>query len=247
MRRFFTEPQNINGNTAIISEDAAHITKVLRMNVGDEVLLFDGTGYEYTARLTSVCKEQCEAEILSSAFSEQEPTVKVTIYQGIPKSGKMESIIQKSVELGVYSIVPVAMDRCVSKLDGGKKELEKIKRWNKVAIEAAKQCGRGILPKVELPLTFDKAIEKMAENELAVMPYEMLAHMGVASFKAVLQENKATDISVIIGPEGGFSDSEADKAKQAGLKLVGLGKRILRTETVSSAMLAMIMYENNEM
>ena len=98
MRRFFTEPHNINGSTAIISEDAAHITKVLRMNVADEILLFDGTGYEYISRLTSVCKEQCEAEILSSSFSEQEPSVKVTIYQGIPKSGKMEGIIQKSVE-----------------------------------------------------------------------------------------------------------------------------------------------------
>lgn len=247
MRRFFTEPHNINGTVAVILEDATHITRVLRMNVGDEVLIFDGTGYEYTARLISVDKERCEAEILSSRFSEQEPSVSVTIYQGIPKSGKMEGIIQKSVELGVYSIVPVSMDRCVAKLDGGKKEAEKIKRWNKIAVEAAKQCGRGILPKVENAVSFDEAIAKMADTELAIMPYEMLGHMGQASLKEVLSQNKASEIAVIIGPEGGFSDSEAEKAKAAGISLVGLGTRILRTETVSSAILAAIMYENNEM
>ncbi len=247
MRRFFTEPHNIDGATAVILEDAVHITRVLRMNVGDEVLIFDGTGYEYTARLTSVDKDRCEAEILSSKFSEQEPSVKVTVYQGIPKSGKMEGIIQKSVELGVYSIVPVAMDRCVSKLDGGKKEAEKIKRWNKVAVEAAKQCGRGILPQVENAVSFDEAIKRMTDAGLAIMPYEMLGHMGQASLKEVLNQNKASEIAVIIGPEGGFSDSEAERAKAAGINLVGLGARILRTETVSSAILSAIMYENNEM
>lgn len=247
MRRFFTEPENINGNTASIIEDAAHITRVLRMNIGDEVLIFDGTGYEYTARLTTVDKDRCEAEILSSKFSEQEPCVKVTIYQGIPKSSKMEGIIQKAVELGAYSIVPVSMDRCVSKLDGGKKEAEKIKRWNKIATEAAKQCGRGILPTVEASITFDEAIERLKNTPLAIMPYEMLGHMGIASLKNVLQQSDATEIGVLIGAEGGFSDSEAEKAKQAGLSMVGLGKRILRTETVSGAILSAIMYEVNEM
>ena len=131
MRRFFTEPQNITENTAAIYEDAAHITKVLRMKSGEQILVFDGTGYEYTCELSSVDKDKCEAKILSSKFSEQEPKVRVTIYQGIPKSGKMESIIQKSVELGVHSIVPVAMDRCVSKLEAGKKQDDKISRWNR--------------------------------------------------------------------------------------------------------------------
>lgn len=105
MRRFFTEPENINENTAVILEDASHITKVLRMNSGDEIIIFDGTGYEYIARLTLVDKDRCVAEIISSSFSKQEPEIRVTIYQGIPKSDKMEGIIQKSVELGVHSIV----------------------------------------------------------------------------------------------------------------------------------------------
>ncbi len=246
MRRFFTEPQNIAENKARIFEDASHITKVLRMNIGDEILIFDGTGYEYTARLTALDKERCEAEITSSQFSNQEAPVKVTIYQGIPKSGKMEGIIQKSVELGVYAIVPVAMDRCVSKLDNGKKELEKIKRWNKVAVEAAKQCGRGILPEVMPPLTFDKALLDAKNSELVLMPYEMLGHMGVSSLKTALKESNAKSVAVIIGPEGGFSDGEADRAKDSGVTLVGLGRRILRTETVSSAILSAIMYEKGE-
>lgn len=247
MRRFFTEPENIKDGFAEIIEDASHITRVLRMNEGDEILVFDGTGYEYKARLTALDKDVCRAEILSEEKSQFEPEVKVTIYQGIPKSDKMDRIIQKSVELGVTSIVPVAMDRCVSKLDGGKKEAEKIKRWNKVAIEAAKQCGRGILPEVEPPLTFAKAIERLKQEELAIMPYEVLGHNGEASLRKTLQDIPAKKIGVIIGPEGGFADSEAEKAINAGVKLVGLGRRILRTETVSSAVLSIIMYENNEM
>ena len=245
MRRFFTEPQNICGDTAYIFEDAAHITKVLRMELGDEVLIFDGSGYEYTSKLTEVNRERCTAEILSKEFSAQEPQTKVTVFQGIPKSGKMDSIIQKSVELGVYSIVPVVMDRCVSKLDK-KAATEKPKRWNKIAQEAAKQCGRGILPKVEEPIDFKDAVKRMSQLELALMPYEMLGHSGVSNLKEVLKSNPAKEIGIIIGPEGGISDSEAQLAMDGGIKAVGLGKRILRTETVSGAMLAMIMYENDE-
>ena len=247
MRRFFTEPENINENTAVILEDASHITKVLRMNSGDEILIFDGTGYEYVARLTLVDKDRCEAEIISSYFSRQEPEIKVTIYQGIPKSDKMEGIIQKSVELGVHSIVPVQMDRCVSKLDGGKKQVDKLKRWNKISVEAAKQCGRGILPQIEEPLSFKEAISKMTKNGLAIMPYEVLAGEDNSTLKNILSSTAEKEFSVIIGPEGGFSDSEAALAKDMGIHLVGLGPRILRTETVSSAILAIIMYEKNEM
>ncbi len=247
MRRFFTEPQNISENIVTIYEDATHITKVLRMKSGDQILVFDGTGYEYICELLSVNKDKCEAKILSSKFSEQEPKTRVTIYQGIPKSGKMEGIIQKSVELGVHSIVPVAMDRCVSKLEAGKKQDDKISRWNKVAVEAAKQCGRGIIPTVEAPVNFADAIDKMSKTQLSVMPYEILAGSETSNLKTVLSENSATEISVIIGPEGGFSESEAALAEKSGIKLVGLGPRILRTETVSSAILAIIMYENNEM
>ncbi len=246
MRRFFTEPNNIQGNIINIIEDASHITKVLRMQEGELITVFDGTGYEYTAKLTYIDTDVCIAEIVSKNISALEPDINVTIYQGIPKSDKMESIIQKSVELGVHSIVPVEMDRCVARLDGGKKQAEKLKRWNKIAIEAAKQCGRGISPEIKEPVSFKNAINEMKSNGLALMPYEVLASSENSSIRNILSKSVETDISVIIGPEGGFSNSEAEYAMEQGINLVGIGKRILRTETVSSAVLAIIMYEKNE-
>ncbi len=247
MRRFFTEPNNIQGNIINIIEDASHITKVLRMLEGDLITVFDGTGYEYTAKLTYIDADVCTAEIVSKNISTLEPEINVTIYQGIPKSDKMESIIQKSVELGVRSIVPVQMDRCVSRLDGGKKQAEKLKRWNKIAIEAAKQCGRGILPEVKEPVSFKTAVEQMKLCGLPIMPYEGLASSdNSSSLKKLLSQSSEKQISVIIGPEGGFSDFEAEYAKDNAINLVGLGKRILRTETVSSAVLAIVMYEKDQ-
>lgn len=247
MRRFFTEPKNIDGACASIFEDASHITRVLRMEVGDRILLFDGTGWEYTAELTQIDSKQCLAKILDKSYSEQEPDIQVTIFQGIPKAGKMESIIQKSVELGVSAIVPTALERCVAKLDSGKKEVEKLKRWNKVSLEAAKQCGRGKVPEILPSMTFLEAINQMQNMDLVLMPYEVLGHQGECSLKSVLQAGNYRSIGILIGPEGGFSDQEASYAQEKGVRLVGLGKRILRTETVASAMLAMIMYENNQM
>ena len=217
------------------------------METGDKVILFDGTGYEYVATLTQIDAKECLADICEKKFSEQEPCCDVIIFQGIPKSGKMESIIQKSVELGVSKIVPVALERCVAKLEKGKKEEEKLKRWNKVSVEAAKQCGRGRIPVVTESVGIDEALKLMNETDLAIMPYEVLGHKGDKSLKDVLKENDFKTISILIGPEGGFTDVEAEKAKASGVKLVGLGKRILRTETVAATMLSIIMYEKNEM
>lgn len=247
MRRFFTEPENIKDGRAEIFEDAAHITRVLRMNIGDEILIFDGSGTEYTARLVEIAEKRCLAEILSSEKSAQEPRTRVVIYQCLPKSGKMESIIQKSVELGAYAIVPVAAERCVTRLDGGKREAEKLKRWNKVSVTAAKQCGRGILPRVRECIDFKTAVDELKACDLALMPYEVLGHSGVSNLKDILKSHDAEEIGVIIGPEGGFSDAEARLAEDCGIKFIGLGRRILRTETVSSAILSVIMYEKDEM
>ena len=247
MRRFFVEPENINDNIAHILEDARHITSVLRMETGNNVILFDGTGYEYTAILTQIDTKECLAEIYEKKFSEQEPRFDVIIFQGIPKSGKMESIIQKSVELGVSEIVPVALDRCVAKIEKGKKEEEKLKRWNKISVEAAKQCGRGKIPVVSKSVTINEALERMKNTDISIMPYEVLGHEGEKNLKYILKEKEFKTISILIGSEGGFTDSEAEKAKDAGVRLVGLGKRILRTETVASTMLSIIMYEKNEM
>lgn len=246
MRRFFTEPENIKGNVVRIIEDASHITRVLRMEPGNKILVFDGTGYEYTVALTELNPKECLGEVLEKKFSEQEPKIKIVIFQGLPKAGKMESIIQKSVELGASSFVPTATERSVVKLDQKAKK-EKSKRWNKVSMEASKQCGRGLVPQVEDTISFREAVLRLKEMDLALMPYEVLGHQGECSLKSILQKKEYTEIGILIGPEGGFTNEEASFAEENGIHLIGLGKRILRTETVASAMTAMIMYEVGEM
>lgn len=243
MRSFFTEPENISGNTVVLTEDAAHIKKVLRMKVGDKILVFDGSGRELTCEISEIQDSGIACSILSESFSESEPEIKVTVFQGIPKSDKMEQIIQKCVELGVYRIVPVRTDRAVAKVNG----TEKIKRWNKISREAVKQCGRGLVPEVTEPVSFKEAVASLKELELAVMPYEVLGHGGEKGLKELLVKNKGVkNIGIIIGPEGGFSDSEALFAQESGISAVGIGRRILRTETVASTLLSVIMYENDE-
>lgn len=247
MRRFFTEPENIKNGIAEIYEDSRHIEKVLRMNCGDRILVFDGSGTEYVARLIAIEKQVCRAEIESSSISLAEPKVHITLFQGLPKSGKMETIIQKAVELGVYEIVPVMMDRCVTRINDQKAGEEKAKRWNKVSVEAAKQCGRGRIPKVLPPVSFGEAVSRMLEMDLPLMPYEKLGHEGDIGLKGVLEStNEIKTVGIMVGPEGGFADSEAEDATSKGVKAVGLGKRILRTETVASALIPVIMFYMDE-
>ncbi len=243
MRSFFTEPENVKDDVIILTEDASHIKKVLRMQAGDEVLVFDGTGAEYLSEIEEIESGLVKCRIKDQRMSESEPRIKVTVFQGIPKSDKMEQIIQKCVELGVFSIVPVKTDRCIAKV----KDNEKIKRWNKISREAVKQCGRGVVPKIMEPVKFKEALALMKEMDVALMPYEILGHDGEHGLKEILKNNKeAKEIGIIIGPEGGFSDSEAHLAQELGVKTIGLGKRILRTETVASSVLSVIMYEYDE-
>ena len=243
MRSFFTEPENVEADFVVLKEDAAHIKKVLRMQMGDKVLVFDGTGAEYLSEIEEIEQTGVRCRILDKKMSESEPYVSVTIFQGMPKSDKMEQIIQKCVELGVHRIVPVKTDRCIAKI----KDNEKIKRWNKISREAVKQCGRGVVPTVTEPVSFKDAISLMKEMDVALMPYEVLGHEGEHGLKEIFKNNpEAKKIGVIIGPEGGFSESEASFAESEGVKTIGLGKRILRTETVASSVLSVIMYEYDE-
>ena len=259
MSRFFTEPENIGTNTITIdnTDDLHHMMKVLRLKEGDEVDVSDGVQWEYRARIESLSREEAELLILDKQAFASEPSVKVTLFQGIPKQGKMETIIQKCVELGVYEIVPVFMDRTVV-VDRGKFG-RKIERWNKVSAEAVKQCRRGIVPHVADPIkTVDMLRDRdnsgtpdmLEEFDLVVLPYE---NEKGTTIKDVLrqaaggQETAAGGsperVAVIIGPEGGFSDEEAIAIIGAGGKSVSLGRTILRTETAGMAALAMIMYE----
>ncbi len=249
MSRFFVNPEDIGNNLITIhnADDIHHMMKVLRLKEGDEVDISDGVEWEYRARIESLEKGEVELAILDKQAFAAEPDVKVTLFQGIPKQGKMETIIQKCVELGVYRIVPVFMDRTVV-VDRGNFG-KKVDRWNKVSAEAVKQCRRGIIPEVALPVKTEDVLrdsdnsgtpDMLEEFDLVLFPYE---NEKGATIKDALQHSNAANVAVIIGPEGGFSDEEALAIIGAGGVSVSLGKTILRTETAGMAAIAMIMYE----
>ncbi|MCR5035586.1 MAG: 16S rRNA (uracil(1498)-N(3))-methyltransferase [Clostridia bacterium] len=243
MSRFFVNPEDIGNNLITIhnADDIHHLMKVLRLKEGDEVDISDGVEWEYRARIESLENGEVELAILDKNAFAAEPDVKVTLFQGIPKQGKMETIIQKCVELGVYRIVPVFMDRTVV-VDRGNFG-KKVDRWNKVSAEAVKQCRRGIIPEVTTPIT--GMPDQFEEFDMVLLPYEN--EKGTTIKDALRGEEdadrKLRNIAVFIGPEGGFSEEEAAAIIGAGGVSVSLGKTILRTETAGMAALAMIMYE----
>ncbi len=239
MNRFFVKKDDIRDNSALITgEDLKHISKVLRMAPGDKVMLCDGEGYQYLAEISEITKDCVRLEILNGERCAAEPSRRITLYQGLPKGDKMELIVQKCVELGISEIVPVAAERSIVKIKpgefGGKRT-----RYQRVAYEAAKQCGRGRIPEVADLTTFKVA--DMTRHDLIIIAYE--DEKGT-TLKSLLRANmQAGDIAIVIGPEGGLESSEVELLIQKGGKAVTLGPRILRTETAGMAALAMILYE----
>ena len=241
MANFYIEKTDITENIATISgEEAQHISRVLRMKKGDEVTLCDGEGMFYEAVLSDFSDKMVTAEITSSRKAETEPNVQVTVFQGVPKNPKLETIIQKLTEIGAVRLVPVDTKRAVAKLD---KE-NKVDRLRKIAREAAKQSKRGIVPEVLSPVSFKEAVKMAAEADLALIPYEEEREM---SLKKALQGKTPKTVSVMIGPEGGFDSEEIRLAMESGITSVTLGKRILRTETAPIAVCSAILYELGEM
>lgn len=238
MHRFFADKSLINdGSVHISGEDVAHITKVLRLKAGDEVIVCDGQKTDYLCKVSQTDKNLVTLEVCSQSENNAESLISITLYQGVPKSDKMDFIIQKAVELGVCKIVPVESSRCVAKIkDGDKKTL----RWQKIAEEAAKQCGRGIIPEIGKPCSFAEAVA--ADGfDLKIIPYECEKD---GSLKSVLKGvPKRADIAVYIGPEGGFEKSEIETAVSKGAVPVTLGKRILRCETAGIAAVSAVMFE----
>lgn len=242
MNRFFIEKPGMNAKQATLSGDEAkHITRVLRMGVGDEVCLCDGEGMDYRAKIASCTKDSVLFDLLGGAPCETEPNIQVTLFQGLPKAGKMETIIQKCVELGVYEIVPVAAMRSVARVHE-KDERNKLVRYNRIAYEAAKQSRRGVVPRVLSVTTFMDA--DWARFDAVIAAYEE-EHEN--SLRGVLMKVRgAKRIALVIGPEGGLEKSEMESIVRRGGMSVSLGKRILRTETAGMAMLSMLMYELEE-
>lgn len=250
MSRFFVSPSDIDGRYIYITDkdDLHHIKKVLRLRKGDEVDISDGETWEYRAVIEETREDEAVLAILDKQKFAREPEVKITLYQGIPKGSKMEDIIRKSVELGVFRIVPVFMERTVA-VDKGISR-KKLERWQKISDEAVKQCRRGIIPKVEKPVDFSRMEDELSQYQLTIFPYENEEDKTIKDFlrenacriKGESDENSKT-LAVIIGPEGGFSDEEASRLAARGICGVSLGKTILRTETAGPAAIAMTMYE----
>lgn len=237
--RFFSD--NINDNAVIITgSDAVHIGRSLRMRLGDELVVCNN-GIEYNTVIESISDEQVVCKIKSFQTSQTEPNVKLTLFQAMPKSDKLDFIVQKAVELGVSKICTVITSRCVSRPD--KKSFEKKKkRLQKIALEAAKQSGRGIIPEISDIITFDECLNLMGEQDLNLICYEK---GGISLREAGLEG--CSSIGLFIGSEGGFDQKEVDKCVEKGVKPVGLGKRILRCETAPITAISIIMFLTGNM
>ncbi|MBE5785789.1 MAG: 16S rRNA (uracil(1498)-N(3))-methyltransferase [Clostridiales bacterium] len=239
MHRFFIEPHAVEGTKATITgEDVQHIAKVLRLRSGDEVTLCDGAKTEYTAVIEAVEKETVTLHIVGQSVSATEPQAEITLYQGLPKAGKLETIVQKCVELGIANVIPFDAERSVVKLSE-KDFAKKQPRYQRVAYEAAKQSRRGIIPEVGGLVKLAK--EDLSGYDLVLLAYE--EERGITLKQALRNKQNAKRIALIVGPEGGFAPEEADMLTKNGALSVSLGPRILRTETAGMAMLAMTLYE----
>lgn len=241
MPRFFAAREDILEDKIFIRrEDAYHIARALRMAVGDSVTVSDGRGEEYLCTLSSIRDELCECKIDSHRPSDSEPPVSITLFMAYPKGDKLELVIQKAVELGAARIVPFESSRCIKRPKKDKAE-KTTARLQRIADEAAKQCGRAVLPKVFECVSYKEMLGMASEAELPLFCYEA---EGDNSIHRVLSSNKSVkEISVTVGCEGGFSPEEAKEALEAGLISVSLGRRILRCETAPIFALSAISYE----
>lgn len=248
MPRFFvTKDQIEDGCVTILGDDAHHISRSLRMAAGERITVSDMQKREYECTLCEFLPDRVVARIDSERQCDTEPPFVATLYQALPKGDKLDSVIQKSVECGISRIVTFNSERCIAKENSP--EPKKLARRARIALEAAKQSGRGIIPEVASTIGFKQAISEAAKADVALFCYEGDDTRSLKDFlsekKAKLAENGITEptVSIVIGSEGGFSIAEVEQAKAAGLVPIGLGKRILRTETASSFALGCLVYE----
>lgn len=242
MNRFFVDQTAVKDCHIEITDkdDIKHILNVLRLGRGDKLEISDSKEFEYETEIVKSGSAAVTLRILDKQRFAGEPQTEVTLYQGIPKHSKMEDIIQKSVELGVYSVVPVFTARTVVEEKQGFSK--KTERWKRISAEAVKQCKRGIKPEIQKSIYFSEMLGSLKKYELVLFPYEDEKDRSIKDILRGLEVSKRK-IAVIIGPEGGFSEEEARAVIAAGGVSVTLGKTILRTETAGPAALAMIMYE----
>ena len=242
MYQFFVEEGQICGDRIVITgEDVNHIKNVLRMKIGEEIAVSNGVdGREYRCEVAQLLPDEVVCKLRFIKENDVELPAQVYLFQGLPKADKMELIIQKAVELGAYSVIPVATRRSIVKLDD-KKAAAKQNRWQGIAEAAAKQSKRKIIPKIEKVMSFAEALEMAKELEVRLIPYELAEDMSHT--KEIIERiREGQKIAIFIGPEGGFDEKEIALASEVGVEPITLGKRILRTETAGMTVLAWLMY-----
>lgn len=243
MHKFFTPKENfVDSEAKILGDDVKHLYKVLRLNEGDEVVLNNCVGEEFLSVIKSISKQEVILDIKEKLLINNESRVKIYLFQGLPKAQKMDLIVQKGTELGITEFIPTITDRVDIKLKG---DFKKLDRLNRIALEAAKQSKRTIVPKVVEPINFEEALEKLKEMDLIIVPYENAEDFGVKTLFRKLGDkaNSIEKVGIIIGPEGGFETFEIDKLKDNGAYIVTLGNRILRTETAGFVTASLVNYE----
>lgn len=239
MPRFFIQP---TGSEAVIIDEnqSKHIIKTLRMKIDDKLILTDGNGFDYDSVITNFDNNLVYCKILNKLENLSESNTKTTLFQALPKNDKMELIVQKAVELGVYEIYPVLTSRCISRPDE-KTIKKKIERYNRIAFEACKQSGRGIITKVNPLINFEQALEKICLNDLGILFYENSKN-NISSF----YKGNLNSIGVMIGCVGGFDEKEIQKATNLNINIATLGNRILRCETAPIVALSVLNFLNGE-
>lgn len=240
---FYIKNSQINDEKiVVIGEDVNHIKNVLRYRIGDEIDVCDDNAIRYYTKILTMSNDEVVLEIQSKTFDTTESNIKIDLYQGLPKSDKMELIIQKVTELGASSVIPVITERVIVKIDE-KSEAKKLERWNKIALEASKQSGRQVVPQIQKIMKLENFVENLSKYDIVIVPYECEKEN---TLKKVIKnyQKDVKSIAVVIGPEGGFSENDLKLLeKLPNMSKVSLGKRILRTETAGLATIAMLIYE----
>lgn len=243
MQRFFVEPYQVleeEQRITLTGPDLNHMKNVLRMRIGEEVCISDGSEKEYHCTIEEFQEDSAVLHILYAQESQYELPSRIYLFQGLPKGDKMELIIQKAVELGAYAVVPVETRRCVVKLDA-KKAQKKVTRWQQISESAAKQSKRMLIPEVKNVMNWKEALAFAKGLDVILIPYELA--QGMKETREILSAiQPGQSVGIFIGPEGGFEEEEVRDAMEAGGKPVTLGKRILRTETAGMTMLSILMY-----
>ncbi len=245
MHKFFT-PSNLfeDGFAFIEGDDVKHIFKVLRLGVGDNLVINNLQGEEFLGVIEESTKQRITVKLLEKLTINNESNLRITLYQGMPKAGKMDLIVQKTTELGVRAIVPVITDRVDVILKGDFKKLDRLQR---IALEASKQSKRTIIPEVLEPISFDILLGELKSYDLVVVPYENQENYGLKAALKNIDINTIDKIAIVIGPEGGFTEEEINVLKDIGAEIITLGPRILRTETAGVVTASLLQYEMGDL